>query len=129
MRKLVPVMCVLVFGVMLVASVAIAGQITGAIFTTKADGLEVNFNIYAAKADGYLNGGPGKGAPALAAGLPDGIYVFMVTDPSGKTILSQDNAACRRFVVSGGNITGTYNGDGLCTTGTHLLGTFGNGGI
>jgi len=114
---------------MLVASQANGGQITGAIFTTVADGSEVNFNIYAAKTDVYLNGGPGKGAPATAAGLPDGTYVFMVTDPSGKTLLSQDAAACRRFVVSGGNITGTFNGDLLCTTGTHLLGTFGNGGV
>lgn len=129
MKKAMLVMGLLVVGAMLVASQANAGQITGAIFTTVADGSEVNFNIYAAKTDVYLNGGPGPGAPAGAAGLPDGVYVFMVTDPSGKTLLSQDAAACRRFVASGGNITGTFNGDGLCLTGTHLLGTFGNGGI
>jgi len=82
-----------------------AANVPGAIFTTVADGTEVNFNIYAAKTDVYLNGGPGPGAPATAAGLPDGVYVFMVTDPSGKNLLSQDIAACRLFTVSGGFIT------------------------
>jgi hypothetical protein len=32
-------------------------------------------------------------------------YVFMVTDPSGKTLLSTDRAGCRQFVVAGGIIT------------------------
>jgi hypothetical protein len=114
---------------LIIASPVMGGQITGAIFTTVDNGSEVNFNIYPAKEAVYLNGGPGPGAPQGAAGLPDGIYVFMVTDPSGKTLLSQDAAACRRVVVSGGNFTGTFNGDGVCLTGTHLLGTFGNGGI
>lgn len=76
-----------------------AGGLDGAIFTTLSDGSEVNFNIYAAKTDVYLNGGPGINAPAGAAGLPDGTYVFQVTDPSGKTLLSQDPAGCREFTV------------------------------
>jgi hypothetical protein len=79
---------------------------SGAIFTTVADGSEVNFNHYAAKEDVYLDGGPGPGAPQDAAGLDDGVYVFQVTDPSGKTLLSQDIARCRRFTVSGGVIDG-----------------------
>jgi hypothetical protein len=79
---------------------------SGAIFTTVADGSEVNFNHYAAKEDVYLDGGPGPGAPQGAAGLDDGTYVFQVTDPSGKVLLSQDIARCRRFTVSGGVITG-----------------------
>ena len=58
---------------------------SGAIFTTLPDGSEVNYNIYAAKEDVYLDGGPGVGAPQDAAGLDDGRYVFQVTDPSGKT--------------------------------------------
>jgi hypothetical protein len=78
---------------------------SGAIFTTTATGDEVNANIYAAKEDVYLDGGPGPGAPQTAAGLDDGTYVFMVTDPSGKTLLSTDAARCRQFVVSGGIIT------------------------
>lgn len=87
------------------ANVAIAHAPSGAIFTTVFNGDEVNFNIYAAKEDVYLDGGPGIGAPQTAAGLDDGTYVFQVTDPSGKTLLSTDAAKCRRFTVSGGIIT------------------------
>jgi hypothetical protein len=78
---------------------------SGAIFTTVADGTEVNFNIYGAKEDVYLDGGPGPGAPQTAAGLDDGIYVFQVTDPSGKVLLSTDPAGCRRFSVANGVIS------------------------
>ena len=78
---------------------------SGAIFTTVADGSEVNFNIYMAKEDVYLDGGPGPGAPQTAAGLDDGTYVFQVTDPSGKVLLSTDRAACRQFEVANGVIT------------------------
>ena len=78
---------------------------SGAIFTTVVDGTEVNLNQYAAKEDVYLDGGPGPGAPQTAAGLDDGFYVFQVTDPSGKELLSTDLAGCRRFIVSGGIIT------------------------
>lgn len=79
---------------------------SGAIFTTLADGSEVNFNIYDAKEDVYLDGGPGIGAPQTAAGLDDGTYVFQVTDPSGKTLLSSDLARCRQFTVVDGVING-----------------------
>jgi hypothetical protein len=79
---------------------------SGAIFTTLPDGSEVNYNIYAAKEDVYLDGGPGVGAPQDAAGLDDGTYVFQVTDPSGKVLLSTDPAKCRQVTVSGGVITG-----------------------
>ena len=98
---------VLLLAVMLMplASPVHAHQVTGAIFTTLADGSEVNFNIYPDKEAVYLDGGPGPGAPQEAAGLPDGDYVFMVTDPSGKVLLSTDFAGCRRFTVSGGIIT------------------------
>src|SRR6266511_6228980 len=82
---------------------------SGAIFTTLPDGSEVNFNIYDSKDDVYLDGGPGPGAPQTAAGLDDGTYVFQVTDPSGKTLLSQDAARCRQFTVSGGIITGVVS--------------------
>lgn len=77
---------------------------SGAIFTTVADGSEVNFNIYPSKEAVYLDGGPGPGAPQTAAGLDDGYYIFQVTDPPGKTLLSTDNAGCRRFHVSNGII-------------------------
>lgn len=78
----------------------------GAIFTTLPDGSEVNYNIYAAKEDVYLDGGPGIGAPQDAAGLDDGTYVFQITDPSGKTLLSQDAGRCRQFDVLDGIIVG-----------------------
>lgn len=85
----------------------------GAIFTTVSDGSEVNYNIYAFKTDVYLDGGPGIGAPATAAGLDDGTYVFQITDPSGKNLLSTDAARCRQFTVVGGLITGVVaQGDG-----------------
>lgn len=73
---------------------------SGAIFTTVSDGSEVNCN-YPSKDSVYLDGGPGPGAPQHAAGLDDGTYVFQVTDPSGRVLLSIDPAGCRRFVVTG----------------------------
>ncbi len=79
---------------------------SGAIFTTLVDGSEVNFNHYPSKEAVYLDGGPGPGAPQFAAGLDDGTYVFQVTDPSGKTLLSTDPAGCRQFTVADGIITG-----------------------
>lgn len=85
---------------------------SGAIFTTVEDGSEVNFNHYPNKEAVYLDGGPGPGAPATAAGLDDGTYVFQVTNPSGKILLSTDIAACRRFTVAGGVITGVVAAGG-----------------
>jgi hypothetical protein len=90
---------------------------SGAIFTTLPDGSAVNFNIYPSKDDVYLDGGPGPGAPQTAAGLDDGTYVFQITDPSGKTLLSQDEARCRQVTVSAGVI------DGVVVTGCeHITG-------
>jgi hypothetical protein len=92
---------------------------SGAIFTTVADGSEVNANIYASKDLVYLDGGPGPGAPQGAAGLDDGTYVFQVTEPSGKTLLSTDVAMCRRFTVLNGIINGLVTAG--CTS-PHLTG-------
>ncbi len=76
----------------LTTTAAMAAQVTGAIFTTLVDGSSVNHNIYNAKQDVYLNGGPNSAnAPCTAAGLPNGDYYFQVTDPSGKKILSTDD--------------------------------------
>ena len=86
-------------------SAARANPPSGAIFTTTVNGDEVNFNQYADKHDVYLDGGPGPGAPQTAAALDDGRYVFQVTDPSGKTLLSTDPAKNRQFDVNGGIIT------------------------
>src|SRR5713226_6440722 len=91
--------------VLLVLSVPSYAQLPGAIFTTNSDGSGVNLNIYPSKDAVYLNGGPPGGAPVTAAALPDGTYVFQVTDPPGKTLLSQDAAKCRQFVISGSIMT------------------------
>ena len=86
--------------------------VSGAIFTTIADGTIVNANTqYASKCDVYLDGGPGANAPAKAAGLPSGDYYFQVTDPNGQTLLSTDPVSNRRFTVYGGVIT-AYTGMG-----------------
>ena len=75
-------------------------HLTGAIFTTVVDGMRVNANLYEAKEDVYLDGGPGPNAPSTAAGLPEGNYFFQVTDPSGKDLLSSDHISCREFHVN-----------------------------
>jgi SdrD B-like protein len=71
-------------------------QLSGAIFTTKGDGTTVDLNLYDFRSDVYLNGGPQN---LNGAGLPVGTYYFQVTDPSGSTLLSTDNAVCRQLVV------------------------------
>jgi len=89
---------VLVFSMGLMA---VAASLFGAIFTTTPDGSIVNENVrYTSKLDVYLDGGPPPNAPASAAGLPAGLYVFQVTDPSGKVQLSEDPAKCRIVEVS-----------------------------
>jgi hypothetical protein len=112
------------FGVLAFAALAVvevgAHQSSGAIFTTLPDGSAVNFNIYDSKYDVYLDGGPGQNAPQHAAGLDDGVYVFQVTDPSGKVLLSSDFAACRRVSVVGGVIKALVT-DGCSTP--HATGT------
>lgn len=109
----------------MIAAAAVAQPVFAyAIWTTVSDGSEVDFNIYAAKEDVYLNGGPGKGAPANAPGLPVGTYVFMVTDPSGKILLSTDAAKCRQVTVSGGGTIAGVVSAGGCehALGANLLG-------
>ncbi len=95
-----------------------ATPLSGAIFTTDASGVPVNLNIYDAKEDVYLNGGPGINAPDDAAGLPAGDYYFQVTDPSGKTLLSTDAVICRQVTVDDSGVFVAASG-GACahTTG------------
>src|SRR5688572_30017474 len=104
-RRWATAAAVAVGAALLVPVTASAHAPSGAIFTTLPDGSEVNFNHFPSKQDVYLDGGPGPGAPQTAAGLDDGTYVFQVTDPSGKVLLSEDAAKCRQFVVSAGIIT------------------------
>lgn len=71
-------LCVSVLGI-----TAVASALTGAIFTTDVACGGVNINLFDAKEDVYLNGGPQGGGP----GLPEGDYYVKVTDPSGATLL------------------------------------------
>lgn len=93
---------------------------SGAIFTTLSDGSEVNLNLFPSKEAVYLDGGPGPGAPATAAGLDDGTYVFQITIPPGKLLLSTDPGRCRQFTVKGGIITGVVNQPDNCQHKTGL---------
>lgn len=85
-------------------SLQAAPPLSGAIFTTDANGDIVNGNIYDEKCDVYLDGGPGPNAPPHSASLPDGDYYFQVTDPSGHTLLSTDSIDDREFTVEDGLI-------------------------
>lgn len=79
--------------------------LSGAIFTTTWDGSIVNENVrYGEKREVYLDGGPPPNAPQTAAGLPDDLYVFQVTDPSGGYLLSEDPSKCRMVRVHAGVI-------------------------
>ena len=90
-----------------------------AVFTTTADGNAVDANIYGAKGDVYLDGGPGNHAPAHAAALDPGDYYFQVTDPAGKVLLSSDDVACRQFTIGADGFI-TAVGGGACA---HATGT------
>jgi len=74
----------------------------GAIFTTLRNGSAVNANQYSANCEVYLDGGPGRNAPAKAASLADGDYYFQVTDSSGKQLLNTDPVSNRRVRVANG---------------------------
>jgi len=63
-----------------VTSVALMAPLPGAIFTTDVNCNGTDLNIYASKADVYLDGGP---AHEGAAGLPQGEYYVQVTEPNG----------------------------------------------
>lgn len=94
---------------------AFAQKVSGAIYTTTQDGTVVNKNVYAARTDVYLNGGSQN---MHSSGLSNGTYYFQVTDPSGKTLLSTDAAACRQLTVAGGRVSGAA---GPCP---HPIGAF-----
>src|SRR5688500_14000841 len=93
-------------------------QLSGAIWTTDESGQRVNQNQYELPCDVYLNGGPAKEG---AAGLPEGDYYFMVTEPSGSDndpeggpsrLLTTDDVELRQFHVGAtGEIDGV-SGEG-----------------
>ena len=106
MKRFLPVGSALGLAALVLSGTSAFASVSGAIYTTLPDASEVNFNIYGAKEDVYLNGGPGRGAGTNAPGLrPDGVYIFMVTSPSGE-LLSTDNAECRQVQVTDGVIVG-----------------------
>ena len=90
------------FAALLVFAFALPGManFSGAIFTTISTGTTVNGNLYNSKDAVYLNGGPQN---QNSAGLPSGVYYFQVTDPSGATLLSNDDISCRQVVVNNGS--------------------------
>ena len=100
-------------GLMLSSTAVFAQGHPGAVFTTAWDGAQVNANHFEYGSDVYLDGGPGPNAPAHAAALPAGDYVFQVTDPSGKALLSTDPPECRTFHVDeAGLISGVGDAGG-----------------
>jgi hypothetical protein len=117
-RKLALILTALITAALGSATAAVAAPLSGAIFTTDETGVPVNLNIYAAKEDVYLNGGPGLNAPDDAAGLPADIYTFQVTDPSGKTLLSSDPMSCRQFTVDGSGVIQSVAPSGACAHAT-----------
>jgi hypothetical protein len=72
--------CALLLVILATAGVANAAGVSGAIFTTEGSCDGTNMNIFGAKEDVYLDGGP---AHPGAAGMPDGYYYVKVTEPSG----------------------------------------------
>ena len=87
-----------------------AAPLSGAIYTTTQDGTTVNGNIYTDCRDVYLNGGPQNNN---FSGLPDGVYVFKVTNPSTGVLLSTDDAKYRQVLVQGERIYGVPPADKL----------------
>jgi hypothetical protein len=118
----------LALGAALTAAGVNAHAPSGAIFTTLPDGSAVNYNIYDSKLDVYLDGGPGQQAPIGAAGLDEGDYLFQVTDPSGKALLSTDLARCRQFHVNASGVISAFTGGpaGSCISDGLALGSDGN---
>lgn len=100
-----------VISILCTVSVVAQGGFFGAIYTTLGDGQTVNQNVYESKDHVYLNGGPQN---AQSQGLPDGTYYFQVTDPSGKTLLSEDDAVCRQVEVVDGRMAGASDASGAC---------------
>jgi cysteine-rich repeat protein len=104
-----------------------SSPLRGAIFTTTVDGTRVDANIYAAKTDVYLDGGPGPNAPSGAAALPPGDYYFQVTDPSGHTLLSSDAVTCREITIGADGFI-VADGAGACAHATGVDSDYGSSG-
>ena len=97
------------------AATALAEPMPGAVFTTDATCSGVDLNIYAAKGDVYLNGGPNHPG---SAGLPDGNYYVQVTEPNG-TLLGKTLTAS--VVVAGGEFVECYQLSAILVTASSLF--------
>ncbi|HEU4869638.1 MAG TPA: hypothetical protein VFT08_02150 [Pyrinomonadaceae bacterium] len=84
----------------IITSVALTAQLTGAIFTTNSLCSGTDLNLYDAKPDVYLDGGP---AHPNAAGLPPGEYYVQVTSPDGTLLGTSLGLADETPVVVDGN--------------------------
>lgn len=114
-RILLTFVLALAIAVPLLTTTRRVSAITGAIYTSRANGETVNGNVYDNCCDVYLNGGPQncKGS----SGLANGHYYFQVTNPSGSVLLSNDPISAREVIVTGGVITayvGTPGEPGSC---------------
>ena len=101
-----PVRTLLLSVIAAAAALPAVAQVSGSIRTTLPTGAPLQGNVYPSKARVFFTAGPQN---PKASGLPDGRYYFQVTDPSGSTLLSNDPAACRQVVVSGGRLAGAYD--------------------
>jgi len=102
-KFLVVILALGLLGAMVVP--AFAQGMTGAIYTTDSTCSGVNVNIFAAKTDVYLNGGPAGGGP----GLPDGSYYVQVTEPDGALLgTSVGSVSPTPITVTGGQFASCY---------------------
>lgn len=87
-----------------------APPLPGAIFTTDGACNGTNLNIFASKADVFVNGGP---AHPGAASLPDGRYFLRVTEPNGAQLGNPprdgSNNPIATVTVAGGGFVQCYN--------------------
>lgn len=99
MRRFIRFLCVLI--TIVSAGAALAAP-SGAIFTSDPSCTATNVNLYASKADVYLDGGP---AHPGAAGLDDGAYFVKVTVPNGDLL---GYSLIAEVNVTGGNFDQCY---------------------
>src|SRR5258708_1197626 len=107
---------VLAVAVPFLTSTRRVSAITGAIYTSRADGTTVNANIYDNCCDVYLNGGPSNCNGG--SGLDTGDYYFQVTNPNTNDLLSTDDASERIVRVTNGVITDYLGASGAGAPGT-----------
>ncbi|MBI2864038.1 MAG: hypothetical protein HYX94_05700 [Chloroflexi bacterium] len=106
-KKRILVALVLSAAMVLMAGQALAAlPTTGTIFTTDAGCTGVDLNIYGAKSDVYLNGGPDRPG---TAGMADGWYYIRVTTPAGDVLGGQAATATGgQAQVVAGKFVGCY---------------------